>query len=128
MHWQVVFHDLFEPEFTALAAAVQDELLAHAVLISDYGPGLGRPTVDTLKGSQHSNMKELRFRHGKEVWRVAFAFDQARQAVLLVAGDKAGADQRLFYKRLIDKADSRLAQHLAEMNVPTKEKHHGKKT
>jgi hypothetical protein len=128
MHWQVVFHDLFEPEFTALAAAVQDELLAHAVLISDYGPGLGRPTVDTLKGSQHSNMKELRFRHGKEVWRVAFAFDPARQAVLLVAGDKAGADQRLFYKRLIDKADSRLTQHLAEMNVSTKEKHHGKKT
>jgi hypothetical protein len=128
MSWQVVFHDLFEPEFTALATAVQDELLAHAVLLRDYGPGLGRPTVDTLKGSQHSNMKELRFRHGKEVWRVAFAFDPARRAVLLVAGDKAGADQRLFYKRLIDKADSRLAQHLAEMNVPTKEKHHGKKT
>jgi hypothetical protein len=128
MPWQVVFHDLFEPEFTAIAAAVQDELLAHAVLLRDYGPGLGRPTVDTLKGSQHSNMKELRFRYGKEVWRVAFAFDPARQAVLLVAGDKAGADQRLFYKRLIDKADSRLTLHLAEMNVPTKEKHHGKKT
>jgi hypothetical protein len=128
MHWQVVFHDLFEPEFTALAAAIQDELLAHAVLLRDYGPGLGRPMVDTLKGSQHTNMKELRFRHGKEVWRVAFAFDPARQAVLLVAGDKAGADQRLFYKRLIDKADSRMAQHLAEMNVPSKEKHHGKKT
>jgi hypothetical protein len=128
MPWQVAFHDLFHPEFTALAAAVQDELLAHAVLLRAYGPGLGRPTVDTLKGSQHSDMKELRFRHGKEVWRVAFTFDPARQAVLLVAGDKAGADQRLFYKRLIDKADSRLTHYLAEMNVPSKEKHHGKKT
>jgi hypothetical protein len=48
--------------------------------------------------------------------------------VLLVAGDKAGADQRLFYKRLIDKADSRLTQHLAEMKVPSKDKHYGKKT
>lgn len=128
MNWQVVFHDQFEPEFAALTANVQDELLAHAVLLRDYGPGLGRPTVDTLKGSQHSNMKELRFRHGKEVWRVAFAFDPARQAVLLVAGDKAGADQRLFYKRLIDKADSRLTLHLAEINATSKEKHHGKKT
>jgi hypothetical protein len=128
MSWQVAFHDQFEPEFAALAVAVQDELLAHAILLRDYGPGLGRPTVDTLKGSQHSNMKELRFRHGKEVWRVAFAFDPTRQAVLLVAGDKAGADQRIFYKRLIDKADSRLTQHLAEMNVPIKEKAHGKKT
>ena len=128
MNWQVVFHDAFEPEFVALATPVQDELLAHALLLRDYGPGLGRPTVDTLKGSKHANMKELRFRHSKEVWRVAFAFDPSRQAVLLVAGDKSGADQRLFYKRLIDKADSRLTQHLAEMNQIPKEKHHGKKT
>jgi hypothetical protein len=128
MNWQVVFHDQFEMEFVALAISVQDELLAHALLLRDYGPGLGRPTVYTLKGSKHSNMKELRFRQGKEVWRVAFAFDPSRQAVLLVAGDKAGADQRLFYKRLIDKADSRLTQHLTEHNTPAKEKQYGKKT
>lgn len=132
MVWQVVFHDQFEQEFVAFAANVQDELLAHALMLRDYGPGLGRPTVDTLKGSKHSNMKEMRFRQGKEVWRVAFAFDPSRQAVLLVAGDKAGADQRLFYKRLIDKADSRLTQHLAENktthNTTVKESQHGKKT
>ena len=128
MSWQVVFHDQFEPEFAALAAGVQDELLAHALLLRDYGPNLGRPMVDTLKGSKHGNMKELRFRHGKEVWRVAFAFDLSRQAVLLVAGDKGGADQRLFYKRLIDKADSRLTLHLAGFDTLSKEKKHGKKT
>ena len=128
MNWQVVFHHEFEPEFAALVDGVQDELLAHALLLRDYGPGLGRPTVDTLKGSKHANMKELRFRQGKEVWRVAFAFDPSRQAVLLVAGDKSGADQRLFYKRLIDKADTRLAHHLVEMNQTPKDKHHGKKT
>ena len=71
MNWQVVFHDAFEPEFLALASSVQDELLAHALLLRDYGPGLGRPTVDTLKGSKHANMKELRFRQGKEVWRAS---------------------------------------------------------
>lgn len=128
MSWLVVLHDAFEAEFATLGANVQDELLAHALLLRDYGPGLGRPTVDTLKGSKHANMKELRFRHGKEVWRVAFAFDPLRQAVLLVAGDKSGADQRLFYRRLIDKADSRLTQHLTEMNQTTKDKNRGKKT
>ena len=124
----MVFHNAFELEFAALVANVQDELLAHALLLRDYGPDLGRPTVDTLKGSKYINMKELRFRQGREVWRVAFAFDPSRQAVLLVAGDKSGSDQRLFYKRLIDKADTRLTHHLAELNQTPKEKNHGKKT
>jgi len=84
--------------------------------------------VGTLKGSKHGNMKELRFRYGKQVWRVAFAFDPTRQAVLLVAGDKAGADQRLFYKRLIEKADSRLSLYLSELNARSKENPHGKTT
>lgn len=128
MGWDVVFHDRFEAEFNALAVDVQDELLAHAILLRDYGPALGRPTVDSLKGSKHSNMKELRFRHGIEVWRVAFAFDPSRAAVLLVAGDKAGSDQRLFYKRLLRDADARFTQHLAQITKASKEKSHGKKT
>ena len=128
MGWEVVFHDRFEVEFNALAVDVQDELLAHAILLRDYGPTLGRPTVDSLKGSKHSNMKELRFRHGNEVWRVAFAFDPSRTAVMLVAGDKAGSDQRLFYKRLLREADARLTQHLSEIAKLSKEKRHGKKT
>lgn len=128
MVWEILFHNQFEPEFAVLSADVQDELLAHAMLLRDFGAGLGRPTVDTLKGSKHSNMKELRFRHRKAVWRVAFAFDPERQAILLVAGDKSGADQRLFYKRLIEKADARFTQHLAELKTLSKEKSHGKKT
>lgn len=135
MTWDVVFHDQFALEFEQLKVGVQDELLAHAVLLRDYGPGLGRPTVDTLKGSKHANMKELRFSHGNDVWRVAFAFDPTRKAVLLVAGNKVGADQRLFYKRLIDNADTRLTQHLLPMkselktiSTDLKEKQRGKKT
>ena len=134
MAWDVVFHDQFAHEFEQLKVGVQDELLAHAVLLRDYGPGLGRPTVDTLKGSKHANMKEMRFSHGKEVWRVAFAFDPSRKAVLLVAGNKVGADQRLFYKRLIDNADRRMTQHLSELkavstiSTDSKESRHGKKT
>ncbi len=92
---------------------LQDELLAHALLLREFGPSLGRPTVDTLKGSKFPNMKELRFNWEGEVWRVAFAFDPERQAILLAGGEKAGADQRRFYKRLIGIADERYGRHLA---------------
>ena len=59
-----------------------NELLAHALLLEQFGPQLGRPRVDTLKGSRHANMKELRFDAAGGVWRVAFAFDPKRKAVL----------------------------------------------
>jgi hypothetical protein len=85
--WEISFHDDFEAEFDALDEAVQDELLAHAKLLEQFGPQLGRPRVDTLNGSRHANMKELRFDANDGVWRVAFTFDPKRQAVLLVAGD-----------------------------------------
>lgn len=71
--------------------------------------------MDTLKGSKHANMKELRFGWQGEVWRVAFAFDPDRQAILLVGGDKGGADQKRFYKRLIGLADARFDMHLASL-------------
>ena len=127
MSWVILFHDDFATEFDALAQPLQDELLAHALLLRDFGPGLGRPTVDTLKGSKHTNMKELRFSWDGEVWRVAFAFDPKRQAILLVGGDKGGADQRRFYKRLIATADVRFDLHLASLKASSKEQH-GKKT
>lgn len=82
-------------------ATLQDELLAHARLLQEFGSHLGRPTVDTLEGSKHANMKELRFDCDGGVWRVAFAFDTERATILLVGGNKGGADQRRFYKRLM---------------------------
>lgn len=118
MHkWEVIFHDEFDEEFKALNEGLQDELLAHAILLRDFGPNLGRPTVDTLKGSRHANMKELRFDWEGEVWRVAFAFDPKRRAVLLVGGDKAGVDRRRFYKRIIAVADERFNRHLASLGA-----------
>lgn len=125
MRWDVIFHDDFDNELALLAEDLQDEVLAHAKLLAQFGPDLGRPAVDTLKGSGHANMKELRFDWNGEVWRVVFAFDPKRQAILLVGGDKGGADQRRFYKRLIAIADARYDDHLATLK---KESKHGKKT
>jgi hypothetical protein len=115
MAWTVTNHDAFDAEFDALPEEVQDELLAATALLETYGPSLGRPHVDTLAGSKHANMKELRFSAADGVWRVAFAFDPQRQAILLVAGDKSGGSQRRFYKSLIQAADRRFADHLKSL-------------
>lgn len=115
MIWTVAFYKQFEEEFDELDQAVQDELLAHALLLEEFGPQLGRPTVDTLKGAKHANMKELRFKANNGVWRVAFAFDTKRQAILLVGGNKSGVSETRFYKELIRKADERFTDHLNQL-------------
>ena len=61
MVWIVEFHEAFEDEFHAFEQDVQDALLTTAKLLVEYGPQLGRPYADTLNGSKHANMKELRF-------------------------------------------------------------------
>lgn len=113
--WTVLFHDAFERERCALDESLQDALLTQAKVLALVGPQLGRPHVDTLAGSRHANMKELRFRWRGDQWRIAFAFDPERQAILLVGGDKRGADQRRFYDRLIAIADARFDEHLESL-------------
>jgi hypothetical protein len=115
--WQVYFHAEFESEFDALKPEIQDELLANAGLLKEFGPQLKRPTADTLHGSKHDNMKELRFKAADGVWRAAFAFDPEQKAILLVAGDKSGGSQKRFYRQLIKVADARFDKHLASLKL-----------
>jgi len=109
--WAVGFHEEFAPEFTRLPDTVRRQILSLGGLLERFGPQLGRPHVDTLKGSKHANMKELRFHAEDGAWRVAFAFDVKRKAILLVGGDKSGISENKFYRNLIDVADRRFEQH-----------------
>lgn len=111
--------DDFEPEFRSLHEDVRTEILALSLVLQQFGPQLGRPRVDTLKGSRHANMKELRFSAADGEWRLAFAFDRRRIAILLVAGDKSGGSQKRFYRDLIRKADERFDAHLAQIGRRT---------
>jgi hypothetical protein len=110
--WTVEIGDEFEPEFNELHDDVRTEVLALSRVLQQFGPQLGRPRVDTLNGSRHANMKELRFSAADGEWRVAFAFDPKRKAILLVAGDKSGVSEKKFYRQLIAKADDRFDAHL----------------
>ena len=107
MTWSIEVHADLVPELRALSKEVRRELGAHVTLIERFGPALGRPTVDALKGSKIANLKELRFHAADGVWRAAFAFDGDRAAVLLVVGDKGGKDQTRLYRALMRLAEER---------------------
>src|ERR1017187_8998069 len=110
--WHVATTDEFDEWFAELDEDGQAELIARVELLKLLGPKLGRPHADTLNGSKHANMKELRASTADKVMRVAFAFDPDRNGILLIGGDKSGVSKKRFYKQLIEKADQLYAAHL----------------
>jgi len=88
------------------------EVAAAVSLLEEFGPRLGRPHADTLKGSKFSHLKELRVKTAAAEIRIAFAFDPRRDAILLVAGDKRGVSEKRFYRKLIAKADAIYTEYL----------------
>ena len=117
MKWKVAFHSQFLEEFQDFPENVQDNIFAKSLLLEAYGPQLGRPHTDVLQGSTFANLKELRLEVKGARWRVAYAFDYRRKAILLSGGNKTGKDQLRFYKQLIQKADRRFKDHLADTTL-----------
>jgi hypothetical protein len=122
--WAVTSTDPFDAWFAELGEDGKAEIIAKVNLLKLLGPRLRRPHADTLQGSKHANMKELRAATKDEVLRVAFAFDPERSAILLIGGDKSGVGQKRFYKQLIAKADALFDVHLE--TIRAKEKRKGK--
>ena len=106
MMWTVLEHPDFIEERDALPDEVCDKLDAVVLLLEQNGPQLRRPHVDTLSDSDHPKMKEIRVSE-QGAWRFAFAFDERRNAVVLVGDNKQGKNRKRFYKRLIATADQR---------------------
>jgi hypothetical protein len=113
MDWDVLLDDAFAAWLDSLSDDVRNEILAHAALLRVRGPLLGRPYVDTVEGSAFTNMKELRVQFRGDPWRVLFAFDPDRAAILLVGGNKRG-DKR-WYKKALPIADERFRRHLRRL-------------
>ena len=110
--WEVEFDPAFETWADALDQGDAEALLAALRVLRVHGPSLGRPLVDTVRGSRHKNLKELRpGSTGRTEVRVLFAFDPRRRAILLVGGDKAGAWSR-WYAVNVPIADRRYDDHL----------------
>jgi hypothetical protein len=110
-NWQVEFHPACEAWADQLPQSDKEALLAATRVLGDVGPALGRPLVDSIVGSRHANMKELRpGSTGRTEIRVLFAFDVARKAILLVGGDKSD-DWTGWYEANIPIADMRFEDH-----------------
>lgn len=115
MSWEISLHPEVESWYLAICASdpATADLIKDAIdQLADEGPTAGRPLVDRVQGSRYHNMKELRPPStGTSEVRMLFAFDPAREAIFLVAGDKAGNWQR-WYRQAIPLADERFTEHL----------------
>jgi hypothetical protein len=111
--WNVEITDEFEAWFGTLAPQQQDAVVRSILVLEEGGPGLGRPHVDTIKGSKLQNLKELRAQCSGSPLRMFFVFDPRRSAILLIGGDKTG-DKR-FYERMIPIAEALYERYLAEL-------------
>ena len=108
--WTVLFSPEAEAWLDDLTDREWESIMAAVELLAERGPGLGRPAVDTITGSRHANMKELRSFGGH--LRALFAFDPKRQAIVLLGGDKTD-DWRGWYERNIPIADALFDDYLA---------------
>jgi hypothetical protein len=111
--WEVEYTDEFKEWYDSLSIGEQACVEAGVRFLEQFGPSLSRPHADTIKGSRHANMKELRTQHHGQPLRTFFAFDPRRSAILLIGGDKSG-DNR-FYERMIPLADRLYDQYLEEL-------------
>lgn len=110
--WHVETTGIFDEWFEAQTQALKEDLLAAMQILSEYGPQLGRPFADTVKGSVFPNMKELRVQHQGSPIRAFFAFDPSRCGIVLCAGDKTGLNEKKFYKEMIKLADAEYRKHV----------------
>jgi hypothetical protein len=110
--WEVEYTDEFDEWFDWLDEEAQEDVALAVEKLEERGPALPRPFADTVEGSRHSNMKELR-PLGTNI-RVLFAFDPRRMAILLIGGDKTDR-WREFYEEMIPVADDLYDEHLGEL-------------
>ncbi len=109
--WEIVTVERFDHWFLSLDEGEQESMLVGLFKLREIGPMLGRPDVDTLAGTKKvKNLKELRVQHNGKPYRIFFAFDPLRQAVMLCGGDKSG-DKR-FYQTMLPIAEKEFCDYL----------------
>ena len=113
VEWEAEYTDEFEQWWNSLTEAEQEDVNAKVILLQRFGPALRRPHSDVVASSKHPNMKELIVQHAGHPYRVLYAFDPRRCAILLIGGDKTG-DNR-WYEKCVPVADRLYDEHLAAL-------------
>lgn len=110
---EVEYTDEFGEWWDSLDASEQEAIDASVQLLEENGPHLRYPHCSGVKGSKHSHMRELRIQHNGDPYRVLYAFDPLRNAILLIGGNKKGKDD--WYREYIPLADRLYDVHLKEI-------------
>lgn len=113
MEWEVEYTDEFEEWWDGLSEAEQEDVAAYVTLLEKKGPTLPFPYSSDIRGARHTHMRELRVQHKGRPYRVLYAFDPRRAAILLIGGDKTG-DER-WYETNIPLADEIYDRHIAAL-------------
>jgi len=103
--WSIGYTQEYEDWFSSQEEENKIAINAKVILLSEFGPHLGRPYVDTISGSKYKNLKELRIKFKNTVFRVLFCFDKRRDCWLLIGGNKKGKNEKEFYEKLINMAE-----------------------
>jgi hypothetical protein len=113
MACSVEFSDEFGEWWDGLSPEEQESVRAYVKLLEDFGVALKYPYCSGVKMSSHPHMRELRVQHGGRPYRILYAFDPRRTAILLIGGDKTGNDR--WYEIVVPIADKIYDNHLAEL-------------
>jgi len=112
MEWEVRFTDEFGEWWDELTEHEQESVNASVILLQKRGPNLGFPHSSGVAQSRYSHMRELRIQHAGRPYRVLYAFDPERSAILLTGGDKSGNDR--WYEMYVPRADKLYTEYLRE--------------
>lgn len=113
VEWSVEYTDVFESWWESLDESQQEDVATYVELLEEKGPSLPFPFSSGIIGSRHLHMRELRVQHAGRPYRVLYAFDPRRVALLLLGGDKTGNDR--WYDEFVPKADRLYDEHLVAL-------------
>jgi len=103
--WDIEYTKEYEDWFSKQDEENKIIINTKVIILSEFGPKLGRPYVDTIHGSKYPNLKELRIKFKQSVIRILFCFNKSRNCWLIIGGNKKGKNQEDFYKKLIKFAE-----------------------
>jgi hypothetical protein len=113
MAWEVEYTDEFGNWWESLMPNEQESIAAVVMLLEEFGPQLPHPYSSQIKGTERHALRELRIQHGGDPYRVVYAFDPRRMAILLLGGNKVGDDR--WYQVHVPRAERLYDEHLAQL-------------
>lgn len=113
MNWEIEYTDHFAKWWDTLNEEETISVDASVQLLKQFGPQLRFPHSSSIENSKVSHMRELRVQHKGSPYRILYAFDPKRTAILLVGGNKRGSNS--WYKKFIPIAEKLYQKYIQSL-------------